>query len=72
MLYFASGMELRKPQPGDPRCALPHPTPYQAAASTAMLLVDPYNDFLNEGGTLWLRVKEIAEEVHLLDHLPPS
>jgi nicotinamidase-related amidase len=48
--------------------ALPHPTPYQAA-STAILLVDPYNDFLSEAGKVWPRVKAIAEEVKLLDHL---
>ena len=40
-----------------------HPT------TTALLLVDPYNDFLSDGGKLWPRVKAIAEEVRLLDHL---
>lgn len=38
-------------------------------STTAILLVDPYNDFLSEGGKLWPRVKAIAEEVQLLDHL---
>jgi nicotinamidase-related amidase len=38
-------------------------------ATTAILLVDPYNDFLSEGGKLWPRVKVIAEEVALLGHL---
>ncbi|MET1025631.1 MAG: isochorismatase family cysteine hydrolase [Dongiaceae bacterium] len=38
-------------------------------ARTGILLVDPYNDFLSEGGKLWPRAKEVAEEVHLLDHL---
>ena len=37
--------------------------------TTALLLVDPYNDFLSEGGKVWPRVKAIAEEVKLLDHL---
>jgi nicotinamidase-related amidase len=37
--------------------------------TTALLLVDPYNDFLSAGGKLWSRVKSIAEEVKLLDHL---
>ena len=37
--------------------------------TTAILLVDPYNDFLSEGGKLWPRVQAVAEEVHLLDHL---
>jgi nicotinamidase-related amidase len=36
---------------------------------TALLLVDPYNDFLSEGGKTWPRVKAIAEAVSLLDHL---
>src|SRR5277367_1416305 len=38
-------------------------------SATAILLVDPYNDFISEGGKLWPRVKAIAEEVALLDHL---
>jgi hypothetical protein len=36
---------------------------------TGLLFVDPYNDFLSEGGKLWPMVKKIAEEEHLLDHL---
>ena len=36
---------------------------------TALLLVDPYNDFFSEGGKLWPLVKEVAEEVHLHDNL---
>jgi hypothetical protein len=39
------------------------------ASTTAILLVDPYNDFLGEGGKLWPRVRAVAEEVRLLDHL---
>jgi nicotinamidase-related amidase len=35
-------------------------------STTAILLVDPYNDFLSEGGKLWPRAKTIAEEVELL------
>jgi nicotinamidase-related amidase len=48
--------------------ALPQSSPYEPG-STAILLVDPYNDFLSEGGKVWPRVKPVAEEVHLLDHL---
>jgi nicotinamidase-related amidase len=44
-------------------------TTHYDAASTGILLVDPYNDFLSEGGKLWPLAKETAEEVHLLDHL---
>ena len=36
---------------------------------TALLCVDFYNDFLSEGGKLWPWVKEIAEQVNLLDNL---
>ena len=36
---------------------------------TALLLVDPYNDFLAEGGEMWPMVKSVADEVGLLDHL---
>ena len=36
---------------------------------TALLLVDPYNDFLSEGGRIYPRVKAIADEVALLDNL---
>ena len=37
--------------------------------TTTLLLVDLHNDFLSEGGKLWPRVKAIAEEVRVLDHL---
>ncbi|MGW0803302.1 isochorismatase family cysteine hydrolase [Nonomuraea sp. NPDC002799] len=36
---------------------------------TAVLLVDPYNDFISEGGKLWPRLEPVAKEVGLLDHL---
>jgi nicotinamidase-related amidase len=36
---------------------------------TALLLVDPYNDFLSEGGKIYPRIKPIADEVGLLDNL---
>ncbi len=36
---------------------------------TALLFVDPYNDFLSEGGKLWPSVKEVAAAVGLLDNL---
>ncbi|MEX3813925.1 isochorismatase family cysteine hydrolase [Paraburkholderia sp. BR13439] len=44
------------------------PQPY-SAKSTALLLVDPYNDFLSEGGKVWPFIKDIAHEVRLLDNL---
>jgi hypothetical protein len=36
---------------------------------TALLLIDPYSDFLSEAGKLWPRVKDVATEVGLLDNL---
>jgi nicotinamidase-related amidase len=36
---------------------------------TALLLVDPYNDFLSEGGKVYPRLKAVADEVGLLDNL---
>ena len=28
---------------------------------TALLVVDPYNDFISEGGKIWDRIKTVAE-----------
>jgi nicotinamidase-related amidase len=36
---------------------------------TALLFVDPYNDFLSEGGKVYPHLKPIADEVSLLDNL---
>jgi nicotinamidase-related amidase len=36
---------------------------------TALLFVDPYNDFLSDGGKLWPLVEVVAKEVGLLDNL---
>jgi nicotinamidase-related amidase len=40
-----------------------------ARERTALLFVDPYNDFLSEGGKIYPHIKPIADEVGLLDHL---
>src|ERR1700739_205244 len=37
--------------------------------NTALLFVDPYNDFLSEGGKIWPRIKDVAEQNGLLDNL---
>jgi ureidoacrylate peracid hydrolase len=29
--------------------------------ATALLVIDPYNDFISEGGKVWNRIKEVAE-----------
>ncbi|MGP5513010.1 isochorismatase family cysteine hydrolase [Pseudomonas helleri] len=43
--------------------------PVYRAERTGLLLVDPYNDFLSHGGKLFPLLKEVADEVHLLDNL---
>ncbi len=40
-----------------------------AAKRTALLFVDPYNDFLAEGGKLWPMVADVAKSVGLHDNL---
>jgi nicotinamidase-related amidase len=39
------------------------------AEITALLVIDPYNDFISEGGLLWDRVKEVAEANNCVDHM---
>ena len=39
------------------------------ANRTGLLLVDPYNDLLSDGGKLWPQAKAVAEAVDLLAHL---
>lgn len=36
---------------------------------TALLFIDPYNDFLSEGGKLWPMVERVANQVRLIDNL---
>ena len=43
-------------------------TTYPADRS-AYLLVDPYNDFLSEGGKVYPFIESVAKEVGLLDNL---
>jgi len=33
-------------------------------ATTALIVVDPYNDFISEGGKVWSRLKTVAEANH--------
>jgi len=40
-----------------------------SANRTGLLLIDPYNDMLSDGGRLWPDVKVVAEAVDLLPHL---
>jgi nicotinamidase-related amidase len=43
--------------------------PIRNPARTALLFIDPYNDFLSEGGKLWPLVSAVAKSVGLLDNL---
>jgi ureidoacrylate peracid hydrolase len=36
---------------------------------TALLVIDPYNDFMSEGGKLWDRVKTVAEANDCVPHM---
>jgi nicotinamidase-related amidase len=38
-------------------------------AITALLVIDPYNDFISEGGKLWDRVKRVAEANNCVPHM---
>ena len=40
-----------------------------AANLTAVLLIDPYNDFLSEGGKLAGPAKEVADAVNTIEHM---
>jgi nicotinamidase-related amidase len=37
--------------------------------STALLVIDPYNDFISEGGKVWPRVSIVAEANHCVQHM---
>lgn len=36
---------------------------------TALLVVDPYNDFISEGGKVWDRLKNVAEANNCIPHM---
>jgi nicotinamidase-related amidase len=36
---------------------------------TALLVIDPYNDFISEGGKLWDRLKTVAEANNCVPHM---
>jgi Isochorismatase family len=44
-------------------------TPVFEKDLTGLLVVDPYNDFISEGGILWPLVREIAEAVHCVPNM---
>ncbi len=36
---------------------------------TALLVIDPYNDFISEGGKAWPRIRAVAEANGCVPHL---
>jgi nicotinamidase-related amidase len=36
---------------------------------TALLVIDPYNDFISEGGKVWDRLKVVAEANGCVPHM---
>jgi nicotinamidase-related amidase len=36
---------------------------------TALLVIDPYNDFISEGGKIWDRIKAVAEANECVPHM---
>ena len=44
-------------------------TPTYDKGTTALLVVDPYNDFISEGGKLWPRIKAVAEANNCVPHM---
>ncbi len=36
---------------------------------TALLVIDPYNDFISEGGKIWDRIKNVAEANECVPHM---
>ena len=43
-----------------------------SSQNTAILIVDPFNDFLSEGGKLWSKTKETVKDVNLIERLLAS
>jgi hypothetical protein len=37
--------------------------------TTALLVIDPYNDFISEGGKLWGRIRAVAEANNCVPHM---
>jgi nicotinamidase-related amidase len=37
--------------------------------STALLVIDPYNDFISEGGKRWDRIRAVAEANECVSHM---
>jgi len=45
------------------------PIPELDKETTALLVIDPYNDFISEGGKVWDRLKAVAEANQCVPHM---
>ena len=36
---------------------------------TALLIIDPYNDFISEGGKIWDRIRAVADAKDCVPHM---
>ena len=45
------------------------PSPIYDKELTALLVVDPYNDFISEGGKIWPRIKAVADANNCVPHM---
>jgi nicotinamidase-related amidase len=39
------------------------------SATTGLIITDPYNEFISEGGRVWAMTKQVAEAVGMLDNM---
>jgi ureidoacrylate peracid hydrolase len=44
-------------------------TPTSDNGITALLVIDPYNDFISEGGKIWPRIRAVAEANNCVAHM---
>jgi len=36
---------------------------------TALLVIDPYNDFISEGGKVWDKLKDVEKQINVSPHV---
>src|SRR5262249_24947972 len=60
---------VTKSQQSDYRRRTAVNTPAYDKDITALLVVDPYNDFISEGGKIWPRIKAVAEANNCVAHM---
>jgi ureidoacrylate peracid hydrolase len=44
-------------------------TPTYDPGTTALLVIDPYNDFISDGGKVWPRIRAVAEANNCVPHM---